>query len=374
MELTLGGAEMMLWKVLSRLDRKRFEPLVVALSSRVDGMLALFDHAGVPYRIIGMRSRVDAFALCRLVAALKEFQPEIIQGWMYHGNLAASFSAPWVPGRPPVLWNIRGTLNLSQEKRFSAFAIWLSAKLSFLPRKIVNNSLESALEHEQRLGYKSSKRVILPNGFDVDTFCPSNEARAGLRTNLGLRPDTLLIGLIGRYHPMKDHESFLRSAALVSAQFPEVHFVLAGENVDPANARLSGLITSLGLTDRAHLLGIRSDMAAVTAALDISTSASSGGEGFPNVIGEAMSCGVPCVVTDVGASAWIVGETGACVPAQDPHALARGIADLIQAGPDGRHELGRRARERIIEHFSLASVVVEYEALYMKVHSEALRH
>lgn len=374
MELTLGGAEMMLWKLVSRLDRSRFDPLVVALSSRVDGMLDLFDRADVPYHIVGMRSSMDASALFRLIAVLRKFQPAIIQGWMYHGNLAATCAGYCAPGRPAVMWNIRGTLNLPQEKRLSALLIRLSGKLSFLPQKIVNNSLESAIEHEEELGYRPLKRVILPNGFDTDVFCPSIEARRSFRTSLSLQEDTVLVGLIGRYHAMKDHGNFLHAAALLSPQFPHVHFVLAGENVDADNAHLSSLITSLGLNDRTHLLGVRSDMSAVTAALDIAVSSSSGGEGFPNVIGEAMSCGVPCVVTEVGASASVVGDTGASVPPRDPQRLARAIADFIEAGPDRRRELGRRARERIMEQFSLETVVEQYQDLYMRVYDEELHH
>ncbi len=372
-ELSLGGAEMMLWKLLSRIDRNRFEPLVIALSSKIDGILDLFMAARVDCRFLGMRSRSDAMVLYRLVCALREFQPDIIQGWMYHGNAAASLASRWVTGRPPVLWNIRGSLNLSQEKRASVLAIRLGAKLAFMPCKIINNSLESALQHEEQLGYESAKRVILPNGFDVEAFRPDQRARAALRSTLGLREDALLIGLMGRYHPMKDHENFLRAAAQLSGQYPEAHFILAGNDVNSSNAILSRLMSAMNLSDRVHLLGCRSDMPAVTAALDIATSASSGGEGFPNVIGEAMSCAVPCVVTDVGASAWVVGDTGKCVVPRDPTAFARAVAALIDLGPGGRKELGRRARDRIVTRFALDAVVTQYEDLYVSVRDEALQ-
>jgi glycosyltransferase involved in cell wall biosynthesis len=370
-ELTLGGAEMMLWKLISRVDRSRFEPFVIALSSRVDGMLELFDRVGARYRLLGIKSRADPRALCRLVGALREFRPDIIQGWMYHGNHAASVALPWIRRRPPVLWNIRGTLNLPQEKRLSALTIQLGAKLSFVPEKIINNSLESAVEHEQQLGYAPSKRVIVPNGFDTDTFRPSDAARAAIRTALGLRGDALLIGLIGRYHPMKDHGTFLKAASAVAAQYADAHFLLAGENVDAANAPLVGLIEACGLTERTHLLGVRDDMPSLTAALDIAALSSSSGEGFPNVIGEAMSCGVVCVATDVGASASIIRDTGMCVPPRDAAALGRAIAGLIDIGPNARQELGTRARARIVEHFALSCVVDKYQDLYTRVHQQA---
>jgi glycosyltransferase involved in cell wall biosynthesis len=370
-ELTLGGAEMMLWKLVSRLDGRRFQPLVIALSSRVDGMVELFERTGIPYRLLGMRSRADIGVLRRLVTVLREFQPHIVQGWMYYGNLVAALASPCLPRRPAVLWNIRGTLNLAQEKRLAIMVIRLGATLSFIPRKIINNSLESAVEHEQRLGYASSKRVILPNGFDTDVFRPSDESRVRVRSALGLGGDAVVIGLIGRYHPMKDHDTFLRAAALVSLQFPDAHFALAGENVDPENAALHNLIATLRLAKRVHLLGIRNDMPALTAALDVAVSSSSGGEGFPNVVGEAMSCGVPCVATDVGASASVIGDTGKCVPARDPAALARAIVELLAAGGEARQELGRRARDRVIHQFALSSVAARYEDLYVQVHAQS---
>jgi glycosyltransferase involved in cell wall biosynthesis len=309
--------------------------------------------------------------MTQLARALRARRPDVIQGWMYHANIAATLTRAWTRLDAPVLWNIRASLmERRHEKWRTLLLIRLGGKLSFSPARIINNSAASALEHEREMGYRAAKRVVLPNGFDTDRFRPSPTARAAVRASLGLADSTLLIGCIGRYHPMKDHRAFLRAAALVAQARGDVSFVLAGKGVEPANAELADLIAEHALDDRVHLLGPRSDIAEITASLDISVSSSSSGEGFPNVIGEAMSCAVPCVVTDVGDSAAVVGDAGITVPPRDCQALAQAVLRLIDLGGTGRAALGLRARQRAIERFSLDAVVRQYEDLYTQVHQE----
>jgi glycosyltransferase involved in cell wall biosynthesis len=181
--------------------------------------------------------------------------------------------------------------------------------------------------------------------------------------------ETILVGRIGRYHHTKDHPTFLRAAALLLRDYPDTQFLLAGKDVDWNNREMRTLVQNLGLVERVHLLGERLDTPRLTAALDIATS-SSHAEGFPNVIGEAMSCAVPCVVTDVGDSVWLVGNTGRAVPSQDPAALAAAWKGVIGLGPEGRSNLGAAARARVLRRFSLASVVEQYESLYETVVAE----
>jgi glycosyltransferase involved in cell wall biosynthesis len=212
--------------------------------------------------------------------------------------------------------------------------------------------------------------VVLPNGFDTIAFQPSEHARQTLRRALNVQPDAALVGLIGRYDPLKDHRNFLRAAALLKQRYPLMHVVLAGERLDASNKELEQVIRDFGLLNRVHLLGLRNDVNEVTAALDISVLSSSS-EGFPNVVGEAMSCEIPCVVTDVGDCAWIVGDTGRIVPPHDSQRLAKAIGELLEVGPAGRAALGKRARERIVQEFSLDSVVRRYQDLYEEVAVES---
>jgi glycosyltransferase involved in cell wall biosynthesis len=213
------------------------------------------------------------------------------------------------------------------------------------------------------MGFAHNRTAVIPNGFDCEQFRPLPHAPAILRKKLNLGEGAILIGLINRFHPMKDHATFLEGAGLISQMNPAVHFVLAGHGVDDENPILVDLAARFRLQGRIHLLGECDNIPELTAGLDIATS-SSFSESFPNVIGEAMACGVPCVVTDVGHSAAIVGETGVIVPPRGPAALARGWAGLIAGGAVYRRQLGDAARQRIMDNFSLDGVVRQYETVY----------
>jgi len=358
---------MMLCKLLSRMEQKRFDDAVITLSDR--GALAdKFVRMGVAVHSINMKPGLPTpAAFIRLVSKIRQIKPDLIQGWMYHGNLAAQLAAVFAPSRVPVLWNVRGShFALKDEKPATAAAVWLNAKLSSLPVKIINNSRVSALGHEEKLGYRADKRIIIPNGFDASVFVPSAEARGSVRAELNVAQDALLIALFARFHPVKDHAGFLRAASLLLEKHPQVHFVLAGKDVDSNNNHLRDLINSLRVSSHVHLLGERDDMPRLAAAMDI-VSLTSHAEGFPNVIGEAMSCGVPCAVTDVGDSRWIVGETGKVSQPGDAVALAKSWQELIEMGEENRRWLGRMARQRVIDNFSLDAIARRYETVYEQV-------
>jgi glycosyltransferase involved in cell wall biosynthesis len=361
--LRADGAQMMLYKLLAQMPPRRFESLVISLSD--GGELAQEIIAlGVPVCTLNMKPGTPSpTGLLRLVRAVREFQPDLLQGWMYHGNLAAQLAA-FLSRWPPVIWNIRGShYRLRDEKKLTAAAIWLGGKLSGLPTKIINNSSSSARAHEERFGYRADKRLLIPNGFDTDVFAPSIQARASIRAELALDDNAPLIALVARYHHVKDHAGFLRAAALVAKQCPHTHFVLAGKDVDRTNLNLRSTLHELGIESCVHLVGERRDMPKLLAAMDV-VALSSRSEGFPNVIGEAMACAVPCAVTDVGDATWLVGDTGRIASPNNPEALAAAIGELLQMRPTERRELGAKARQRVIEHFSLATIARQYEELY----------
>lgn len=362
--LSVGGAEMMLYKLLSAMDRTRFESVVVSLTG--DGPLsARIADLDVPVHRIGLR--VDGTAPAagwRFMSVIRRLRVDLVQGWQYHGSLAARFAQMLLPHRVPMLWNIRHSISdLRDEPRMTAAVARLGARFSHAAARIVYAARTSALQHEA-LGYRADTRVVLPNGFDTERFVPSDEARLRLRDELGLAPSTPVIGKIARYHRMKDHAGFFQAANLLLRSQPGVHFVLAGDNVDRANAEMARLIDTPALAERTHLLGRRDDVHHLVAAVDILTSASAYGEGFPNVIGEAMACGVPCVATDVGDSAAIIGDLGRVVPPRQPGALAAAWTDLLALDRAGRVALGLMARRRIVEQYGLRSVVARYEELY----------
>jgi len=378
--LSTGGAETMLLKLLSAASGN-MEHVVVSLGD--EGTIGPRIAAlGVPVHCLGLRRDApNPFRALSILPLARRIAPQLIQGWMYHGNLMGSLAAfalrkstlresalrNMPRQKPPVLWNIRQTVyDLGRERWLTAKVIRLGARLSSSTAAIIYNSQTSAGQHEE-LGYRAEKRVIIPNGFDCQVLRPDESARKAVRAELGIADDTVLVGLIARYHPMKDHIGFIKAAALVVQSHPQARFVLAGAGVSSKQPELAEAIQQNKLGDRVILLGERSDIPRLNNAFDIGCSASAWGEGFSNSIGEAMACGVPCAVTDVGDSAYIVADSGFVAPPRAPEALASAIGRLVEIGRSGRQQLGAKARQRIETEFSLSSIVQNYETLYLTI-------
>ena len=363
--LYTGGAQMMLYKLLSRQDRATVQAKVISLVGT--GPIGEKIRAlGVPVLNLGMSRGVpNPFGIYRLARWLRNDPPDVVQTWMYHADVVGGFAAK-LAGGIPTAWNIRHSNLLDSDKRLSRGTAMLCARLSsWLPRRIVCCS-EVARQAHADLGYAADRMVVIPNGFDLTAFRPDPAARLSVRQELQIAEETLLIGLVGRFHPHKDHQTFIRAAARLHTVFPQVHFLLCGDNISWRNPDLAGWIKAANIQHRCHLLGRREDIPRLDAALDIATSSSSS-EGFPNVIGEAMACGIPCVVTDVGELPYIVGETGWVVPPKDPDALANAWRQLIELGPADRTKRGEAARRRVSERFNLQTVVAQYQQIYQKL-------
>jgi glycosyltransferase involved in cell wall biosynthesis len=360
--LITGGAETMLFKLLSATTRD-WDAVVVSLMD--EGPIGQrISELGIPVYSLGLQSAMpNPLRVLSIISLTRRLRPQLIQGWMPHGNLMASLAGVSSQERVPVLWNIRMCLyDMAAEPLLTAATIRLGAFLSRHPTAIIYNSKIGARQHEN-LGYHAARRVVIPNGFDSQMFRPDGDARRQVRAELGVGNDTILIGLIARYHPMKDHAGFVRSAALVAKAHPPACFLFAGAGMTSQEPTLLKLIAEHQLQGRTLLLGERSDMPRLTAALDIACSAS-WGEGFSNTIGEAMSCGIPCVVTDVGDSSYLVADTGVSVPPRSPEALAQAICGMIDAGSEHRRKLGAAARRRIEAEFSLPAIARRYKDLY----------
>lgn len=361
--LDTGGAELMLHKLLGRMNRERFQNAVIVLA-RNGSVGKKIEALGIPVLALNVRRGApNPLAVLKLARELRKLKPDAIQTWMYHADLLGGLANKLAP-RAPLAWGIRhSNLDPQHNKRGTLLVAKVCARLSRkLPTRIVCNS-EAARVNHIAFGYEASKMLVLPNGFDLTAFHPDAQARSSVRRELGLQEDAPLIGLVGRFDPQKDHRNFIAAAGLLHKDFPQIHFVLCGERVDEKNEALRGWIKNSGLEENAHLLGRRDDVPRLTAAFDVATS-SSLGEAFPNAIGEAMACGVPCVVTDVGDSAMIVGDTGRIVPRQNPQALAQAWRELLALGAEERMRMGQAARARVQEHFDLAMIVKRYEEFY----------
>jgi glycosyltransferase involved in cell wall biosynthesis len=361
--LGTGGAEMMLFKLVEGSDRRRFEHRVVSLVAPGRVGRGIRD-LGIPVQSLDMsRGLPDPRGIARLRSLLNEAAPDLLQTWLYHADLLGLLAAAALG--IPVAWNIRGTYHHDLGSQVTA-VVRACALLSRFPTAIVTNS-ETARRVHIDLGYRPSAWQVIPNGFDVSRFAPNPAARRSVRADLGL-PDTApLIGSVARYHPMKDHANFLRAANLLRRDRRDARFVLIGDQVAAENMSLRALVDENDLHECVYLLGARSDIPRLTAALDIATSSSRYGEGFPNSVGEAMACGVPCVVTDVGDSARIVADTGRVVPPANPGALADAWREMLDLGEEGRRALGRQARARVVQHYGLDAVVRQYEMFYEQI-------
>ncbi len=366
--LATGGAERMLCRLLPGLVAGGLEVGVVSLRAR-GGVSGDIEAMGVPVWHLGLDSARDLpLAAMRLRGVARGFRPDVVQGWMYHGNLAAWLLRALWSRRARLCWSVRQSLpDLGLEKPGTRRVIRACSRVSAGVDAIVYNALLARRQHEA-IGYASAPGRLIDNGFDTDVFRPDAEAAADIRRELGLMSSGRLIGLIARFHAMKGHEVFLRAAASLAARAPDVHFLLAGQGVDAANPVLAPWLVEPALLGRVHPLGERADVPALTCALDVATSASLWGDAFHNSLGEAMSCGVPCVATDVGDARRIVGDTGLIVPPGDPEALAGAWARLLALPTPDLAALGAAARRRVRECFSLDHAVAGYRALYLGEH------
>lgn len=369
--LGVGGAETMLYKLVSATRAQGLSHSVVSLT---DGGTygPRFTADGVSVTCLGMTPGApDPRALPRLVRVLRRDRPDVVQGWMYHANLLAGIAAGLA--HTPVVWGIRRTdVAPRNTKRLTHWTNSLCARLSgVLPTRIVCCA-ESALRSHSALGYRHDRMVVIPNGFDLTVFAPDSQVGRRVRQELSIPEKALVVGLIARFHPDKDHWNYLSAARLVAQERPDALFVLAGRGVEWTNQSLSSRIDESGLRPRVRLLGARSDVQRLLPAMDVLAS-SSRSEGFPQVLGEAMACGVPCAATDCGDSRQIVGATGRIVRPQDPEALASAISELLALSPVHRAALGAAARNRISERYDLRVVARGYAALYAQVVSERQR-
>ena len=359
--LNVGGAEMMLQKLIGAAPTGEVESLVISMLD-VGPIGRLLQEEGVEGIALEMeRGRPSLRALSQLVEVLRRFRPHVLQTWMYHANLMGAVAAP-LARVSNLVWGLHhANLDPSYNKAGTLRVAKVGASLARFTKAVVCCSEQTRVAHAA-IGYPAGKMVVIPNGFDVTRFHPDAAARRHVRAELDVGIDAPLVGMVARYDPLKDLPNFVAASARLRERMPDVRFVLCGDGLQWDNPTLTSLINDAGARSAYRLLGRRADVPSIMAALDVHV-LSSAGEGFPNVLGEAMACGTPCVTTDVGDAAFIVGNTGRAVPPRDAEALAQGIAALL-SDADGLKDLSRRARERVIELFSLDAVAARYYGLY----------
>lgn len=365
--LEVGGAEQMLVRLLS----------VGGLAGAKQAVVAL-----LPGGALGEAARADAdcvweldllsvggFArgLSRVARIARDWKPDIVQGWLYQGNLAGLVAARAAGNRCGLVWSMHQTFYPMQKTHWLG---WLSLQccrmFSRLPDRTIYVSEVSLSQHRQR-GFPDARAVLIPNGFDLEKFAPDPAVRQAVRDRLGLTEHQVAIAMVARFHPMKDHRGLLVAARAVADRCPQARFVLIGNGLDRTNTRLNEWMKELGLEDVVCLLGLRDDVPSLLKGMDFLVSPSAYGEAFSLAIGEGMASGLVPVVTDVGDSSALAGDCGFVVPPMQPKRLAEALIMATEMGVNERANLARAARDRIARRYSLDSVAASYRNLYDSV-------
>jgi glycosyltransferase involved in cell wall biosynthesis len=349
-DLDIGGAEHM----LASLVTGRNEPGIAhSIASLVPNgaLVPRLRAAGLSVDEFNLRSLAAPAEIVRLAALIRQLSPEVVQGWMYHGNLAASLALALARRRrqTSLAWGLRcSDMDLRFYSAQLRLVVRAGAAWSAGPDVVTANS-EAGLAWHLKLGYRPRRVLVVPNGIDIDRFRPDAAARDAVRRALGLPPDALVLAHVARVDPMKDHETFLAAMS----RLPDMYALLIGAGTDRLAER-----------PRVLRLGHRDDVPQLLAASDIVVSSSAYGEGFCTALGEGMACGLPAVATDVGDANRILGDTGYVVPPRDPAVLAEVIGKLAAEDPGQRAARGHAARARMTAQFSLAAAEHRFGDLY----------
>jgi len=363
--LNIGGAETVLFRLTTG-DKKNTHH-VISLTDKGEYGLRLRD-AGIAVNILNMpRARINFKVIFRLYRLIRAIQPDIIQTWLYHADLLGGFLGR-LAGTHAIFWGIRSSnLNKHETARSTLLIRWLCAQTSrTIPSKIIINSINGQKVHVN-LGYDKTKMVLIHNGVDTENLKPDKKLGLGFRAKEKIDPRHIVFGMVGRWHPQKNYGNLIDAFALLKhSGICDWRCLLVGQGMTEENAELLRLLNAQGLREDFALLGPRGDIPTIMNALDIHILSSNFGEGFPNVLAEAMACGTPCVTTDVGDAAMIVGETGWVVPHSNSTILAKVLQESIEAmkcsaGWEARREA---CRYRIVQNFSLKEMVELYREIW----------
>lgn len=355
-DLNYGGAQRQLVTLVKGLPTDIFETTVLYFYAD-SPLVKELESTSIKLICLNKTGRWDTFNFfTQLYQQLQRIKPDVLHAYLGEANLISLVLKPFF-FKTKIILSIRGSEEnlLETYGNISVLIFRLESWMSSLADLIIANSRAGKNYHASQ-GFPASKIIVIPNGIDTTKFTPNVEARNRLRQEWQITEEQILIGLVGRLSPMKDHPNFLQAAALVSQKVNKIKFVCVGTGTESYAQKLLTLTAELSLTEKVIWAGARSDMLAVHNALDIAVLTSVNGEGFPNVIGEAMACGTPCIATDVGDSAWIVDDLGTIVPPQNPAALAEAICNTVASLKNNQID-PIQIRQRIIDNFSVLKLV-----------------
>jgi glycosyltransferase involved in cell wall biosynthesis len=358
--LEVGGAERQLGALAAGLGRRGHE-VAIAVFYAGGALEAGVRAAGVPVVTLDKRSRWDlARFTARALGEIRRFRPDVVHGYLVAPNLLAAAARPLMP-RARIVWGLRAS-----DMDWSRYGAWHEA--SFAASRIASRfadllicNSEAGARYHARAGFPESALRVVHNGIDLDAWRPDPRRREETRARWGFGPADRVFGIAARLDPMKDHVTFLEAAVRVAAADDAARFVAIGGGVEPYVSEVTRHPAAARLAGRLVWAGETADMLAAYNALDALVLSSAFGEGFPNAVAEAMACGVPCAVTDVGDAALVVGDVGAVVPVKDHVALASAMMRV--AGAASPRIPVAAARDRIASRFSIDAMVDASEAL-----------
>lgn len=358
-----GGAEAVLYRICTHDDTYRHHVVSLMGPGKYGPLLA---SKGIPVTCLDMpKGRITLRGLFRLWRVIRTTRPDVVQTWMYHADLVGGIIARLSCMRN-VVWGIRNTtLSLQKSTRGTIRVAHLCARISkWVPRHILCCA-EKAREVHVSLGYDARKMRVVSNGYDLSLFRPEPVLRKQLRDELGIPSETPVIGFVARFDPQKNHSGLLQACSILREKDVQPICLLVGAGVDDENIHLVEQIEALGLSGQVRLLGQRTDIPAVMNAIDLYVMSSVYGEAFPNALAEAMACGTPCVSTDVGDAAMILGDTGWVVPPRDTEALATALLTALAEAETSAWQARRQAaRTRIESRFTIGRMVEGFHAVW----------
>ncbi len=364
--LNRGGAELMLKRLIKSCDGGTFYRHVVISLTDIGEVGEQLQNAGVDVQALAMRSLLDIpRVLCRLIGLIRIIKPHVVQSWMYHADFLGGLAAR-LAGSCSVVWNIRCT-TIPQDLLSATFwLVRLCAMCSYVVPHSIICCAKSAEALHTKLGYASHNMTVIPNGYDFSVFDRHLNSRVKSRMELGFDDSTIVIGVVGRFDPLKDFHNFVVAASYIVASRGDVKFLMVGRNIEWSNQELCGWIKAEGLEKKFQLVGEQSDVPYFLSAMDIFC-LSSVCEGFPNVVAEAMAMGLPSVVTQAGDAADILGDNNFAVPVEDSVLLADALVRMCALDLTERSLIGKKNAEKVRNEYAIEKTWQKYAAVYDKV-------
>jgi len=360
--LKTGGAERSLFNVCDSKINNYFEQSVICLGEKAIYGEKL-EAIGVKVYYLNFKNSNKLYAFIKFKNIIGNIAPDIIQGWMTHGNFVSVLAYFLLPGKQVLFWNIRQTVyKLKHEYIITRILFLINILLSRIPHGIISNANKS-IQQLIKYGYKNNSFILIPNGFDTNYWKRDLNNRKIERNKLGINENEFVIGYVGRYHPMKNIIFLFESFYKLSIKNPTVKLIIVGQNINHYNLKEKSIIDMIP-ENRVLIIDNKEDVKNYYHTFDLLILCSAWGEGFPNVLGEAMSCELCCISTPVGDTPDILKDVGYLVPINDVDTITDKVKECID-NPERLLKLGRNARTKIKNEYSIEKTLNAYLNIYL---------